>query len=204
MIIKHRSSCSNCNPRDTDEGRDELDRPPHGMGCLSCTSHILLSTSVNAIFPSCAFCANLSTSQFSNLSPTVLHIRTRAWISADWVNIVWPSRDGTYCIRSKHVANCDSDRLTEEIEAVWDAGSTNDISRTNASSVPPKNLTIHPGVFCLHPRTLSVRMIPVLGSMERSMVSTVRTWAQCWFGYLCHMPIRTWDHGWLYRNDVEK
>ena len=44
-----------------------------------------------------------------------------------------------YCIRSRHVANCDSERLTEVTEAVCVAGSMNEISLTKASSEPPKS-----------------------------------------------------------------
>lgn len=42
-------------------------------------------------------------------------------------------------MRSKQVANCDSERLTEVIVAFCDAGSTKIISRTKASSEPPNN-----------------------------------------------------------------
>lgn len=58
-------------------------------------------------------------------------------------------------------------------------------------------LTIHAGAFCLHPNTLSVRMMPVFGSTVLSTVSMLTTWVHFEFGYLCHIPITTWDQGWL-------
>lgn len=42
-------------------------------------------------------------------------------------------------MRSKHVANCDRERLTDVIVALCVVGSINDISRTNASSDPPNS-----------------------------------------------------------------
>ena len=42
-------------------------------------------------------------------------------------------------MRSTHVANWDNDRLTEVMDIVWLTGSTNEISRTYASSEPPKS-----------------------------------------------------------------
>lgn len=119
--------------------RLEKKQTAHDMACCSFDSHIRVSTSVNAILPNKAFCSNLSASHVSSLSAAALHMNIRDWISADCTKVVWPSRDGAYWTRSRHVANWDSDRLTEMIEAICDAGSTNEISRTNASSEPPKN-----------------------------------------------------------------
>jgi len=62
-------------------------------------------------------------------------------------------------------------------------------------------LTIHIGAFCLQPSTLSVRMIPVCWSTERSIVSMLTTCVHFELGYLCHMPITTWDHGCLKKTD---
>lgn len=56
-------------------------------------------------------------------------------------------------------------------------------------------LTIQPGAFCLQPNIRSVRMTPVCGFTERSTTSMLRTWLQWGLGYLCHMPMTTWDHG---------
>ena len=46
-------------------------------------------------------------------------------------------------------------------------------------------------------------MIPVFGSTERSMVSMLMTCVHLEFGYLCHIPMITWDQGWL-RGEREK
>ena len=56
-------------------------------------------------------------------------------------------------------------------------------------------LTIHAGALCLQPKTLSVRIIPVTGSIDLSIVSMLTTCVHFEFGYLCHMPITTWDQG---------
>jgi hypothetical protein len=66
-----------------------------------------------------------------------------------------------------------------------------------------RTLTIHRGVFCLHPSTLSVRMMPVTGSTVLSIVSMLTTCVHFEFGYLRHMPITTWDQGWL-ENDLAR
>ena len=54
-----------------------------------------------------------------------------------------------------------------------------------------RTFTIHVGVFCLHPSTRSVLMIPVRGSTERSTTSTLMTCEHLELGYLCHIPIMT-------------
>lgn len=59
--------------------------------------------------------------------------------------------------------------------------------------------TIHIGAFCLHPNIRSVRIMPVFASTERSSTSTVTTWEQWGFGYLCHIPTITCAHGKLYK-----
>lgn len=53
------------------------------------------------------------------------------------------------------------------------------------------------GAFCLHPIILSVLTSPDLGSKVRSNTSTEVTCEEDGFGYLCHIPITTWDQGWL-------
>jgi hypothetical protein len=103
-----------------------------------CRSSKALSTSVNPNFPKCAFCSNRCTSHFSSPSAAVRHSASRACISAVCVNDVRLLGAGEYCMRSKHVANCESVRLTEVMVAFCALGSTKDISRTNASSDPPK------------------------------------------------------------------
>lgn len=46
-------------------------------------------------------------------------------------------------MRSRHVANWESDRFSEVIEQFRVTGSMNDISRANASSEPPKNWCVN-------------------------------------------------------------
>lgn len=190
--------------------------PRYIAACWAClSSHNVRSTSVKANFPSWAFCSKRWTSHFSRLSAADRHNAIRAWISAVWVNNVVSQFAGVYCMRSKHVTNWDRERLTDVIVAFWVDGSTNMISRTNASSEPPKSwktvrifsihwtarwwrtLTIHPGAFCLQPSTLSVRMTPVFGLIVRSKTSMLTTCEHFGLGYFLHMPITTWDHGWL-------
>lgn len=143
----------------------------------------------------------------------------RDWISAVWVNWVcicpFGPRAGSYTMFSKTVTYWDNERLTEVTVVRAVTGSTNDISRTNASSEPPSNwrefsnkwiicalkltLTIHRGAACLQPSILSVRITPVTGSTERSTTSTDVTCAHLGFGYLCQIPRFTCDQGWLWQ-----
>jgi len=143
--------------------------------CICRSSHSVLSTSVNPSLPRCAFCSNRCTNHRSRPSAAVLHTAIRACTSAVCEKQVRELDIGEYCIRSKHVANCDRERLTEVIVAFCVEGSTKEISRTKASSEPPKSLTIHVGAFCLQPKTRSVLMIPVFGSTERSTTSILTT-----------------------------
>lgn len=40
-------------------------------------------------------------------------------------------------------------------------------------------------------------MIPVSGSIERSITSTLTTWVHLGLGYFLHIPMTTWDQGCL-------
>lgn len=112
--------------------------------CAICrSSHNLRKTSEKPTFPNCAFCSNRWTSHFSRPSAAERHKAIRACISAVCKKAVRLPAAGEYCIRSKQVANCERERLTEVMVAFCVDGSTKDISRTKASSDPPNNCKLH-------------------------------------------------------------